>query len=110
VYLDGQSDILKKKFVFGYVIRIANHSEETVRLMRRHWVIVDANGDEKEVEGEGVVGEQPLIHPGRAHVYNSFCILETFEGSMHGTYLMRRETGEEFRIVIPQFALRAAAN
>lgn len=109
-YIDGQSDILRKKFVFGYFIRIANNTDEPVRLMRRHWFISDSNGDVKQVEGEGVVGKQPVIPPGEAHVYNSFSILQTFEGAMEGTYLMRRESGEEFRVVIPRFVLRAAAN
>lgn len=110
VYLDGQSDLVHKKFVFAYFIRIANNTNEPVRLMRRHWFIFDSHGETKQVEGEGVVGKQPLILPGKAHIYNSFSILETFEGAMEGTYLMQRENGEEFRIVIPRFVLRAAAN
>jgi ApaG protein len=110
IYLDGQSDIIHKKFVFAYFIRIANNSKEPVRLMRRHWHIFDSNGETKEVEGEGVVGKQPRILPGRVHEYNSFCVLESFEGAMEGTYLMRRDNGEEFRIAIPRFNLRAAAN
>ena len=110
VYLDGQSDLVGKRFVFAYFIRIANDTETPVRLMRRHWYIFDSNGNVKEVEGEGVVGKQPLIRPGEAHVYNSFSILETFEGAMEGTYLMQRDNGEEFRVSIPRFTLRASAN
>ncbi len=110
VYLDGQSDIMKKKIVFAYFIRIENKSEETVQLLRRHWIITDGKGNVEEVEGEGVVGKQPVIAPGDAHEYSSYSIISTMEGSMEGTYLMRRQGGVLFRAQIPQFALRAAAN
>ena len=110
VYIDGQSDIINRKFVFAYFIRIANNTDRSVQLLRRHWFIFDSSGEVKQVEGEGVVGKQPLIPPGHSHDYNSFCLLETFEGAMEGTYLMRRENGEEFSVTIPRFVLRAAAN
>ena len=110
IYLDGQSDAMQHKFVFAYFIRIDNLSGEKVQLMRRHWHIQHANGKIEEVEGEGVIGKQPLIKPGEHHEYNSFCILETMEGSMEGTYLMMRPNGSTFSIVIPRFVLRAAAN
>ncbi len=110
MYLDGQSDPMTKKFVFAYFVRIENHGVEEVQLLRRHWYIHDSNEVVKEVEGEGVVGQQPVIAPGTAHEYNSFCILETFEGSMVGTYLMQRENGEQFDANIPRFHLRASAN
>lgn len=110
IYLDGQSDFLANKFVFGYIVRIENHGLEEVQLLRRHWTIRDGRGLVQEVEGEGVIGEQPVIPPGGVHEYNSFCVLATFEGYMRGTYLMQRPDGERFRIRIPQFDLRAAAN
>jgi len=110
VYLDGQSSQIERKFVFAYFIRIENRSRESVQLLRRHWYIASSDGDVQEVEGEGVVGRQPVIPPGGAHEYNSFCILRTFEGSMEGTYLMEREGGEQFNVTIPRFALRASAN
>jgi ApaG protein len=110
VYLDGQSDMVNRKFVFAYFVRISNNSAETVRLVRRHWMIIDANGQVKHVEGEGVVGQQPVISPGQSHDYNSFSVLETFEGSMEGSYVMRLPSGEEFQAVIPRFSLRAASN
>ena len=110
VYIDGQSDIINRKFVFAYFIRIANNTDGSVQLIRRHWLISDSGGEVKQVEGEGVVGKQPLILPGHSHDYNSFCVLETFEGAMEGTYTMRRENGEEFKVIIPRFVLRAAAN
>jgi len=110
VYLDGQSDVLAHRFVFGYFVRIENRGADEVQLMRRHWQIRDAKGHVQEIEGEGVVGQTPVIAPGAVHEYNSFCIIETFEGSMEGTYLMERAHGSRFRVVMPRFDLRAAAN
>lgn len=110
LYLDGQSDPMAKKFVFAYFVRIENDGEEPVQLLRRHWFISDGQADIKEVEGEGVVGKQPLIAVGEVHEYNSFCVLESFEGSMVGTYLFKRPNGEVFTANIPRFPLRASAN
>ncbi len=110
VYLDGQSDMIAKKFVFAYFIRIENNSKEKVQLLRRHWHINHSSGRVEEVDGEGVVGKQPLILPSESHEYNSYCVLETFEGSMEGTYQMKRSNGELFNVTIPRFVLRAAAN
>jgi ApaG protein len=110
VYLDGQSDMIQKKFVFAYFIRIENNSMDRVQLLRRHWYIHQSSGKVEEVDGEGVVGKQPMLAPGEVHEYNSYCVLETFEGSMEGTYLMRRSNGEMFNVTIPRFVLRAAAN
>lgn len=110
IYLDGQSDIIAKKFVFGYRVRIENNRSEPVQLLRRHWFIRDSKGETKEVEGEGVVGRQPVIQPGEAHEYKSYCVLETFEGSMEGSYQMQRPDGTILNILIPRFILRAAAN
>ena len=109
LYLEQESDPLQHKFVFAYFIRIENHGQVPVQLMRRHWFINHAGGRVEEVEGEGVVGKQPFIQPGKCHEYNSFCVLEAFEGSMEGTYLMQRGN-DYFRAVIPKFILRAAAN
>ncbi|NNE36451.1 MAG: Co2+/Mg2+ efflux protein ApaG [Rhodothermales bacterium] len=110
IYLDGQTDIMSGRFVFGYFIRIENEGSQEVQLLRRHWFINDGTGKVQEVEGEGVVGNQPVIESGGFHEYNSYCVLETFEGSMEGSYLMQRPSGERFRVVIPRFNLRAAAN
>ncbi len=110
VYLDSQSDMINRRFVFGYLIEIANEGPDEVQLLRRHWFIRDSDGRVQEVEGAGVIGEQPVIMPGSDHRYSSFCVLETFEGSMEGTYLMQRPNGERFKITIPRFDLRAAAN
>ncbi len=110
VYLDGQSDVLGKRFVFGYHVRIGNESLDDVQLLRRHWIITDATGRVKEVEGEGVIGRQPVIAPGMAHEYNSYSVIETFTGIMEGSYIMERGRGERFRVAIPKFNLQAAAN
>lgn len=110
VYLDDQSDVVARKFVFAYFIEIANGSPFEVQLLRRHWVITDADGQVEEVEGAGVIGQQPVLPPGGVHAYNSFCVLKTFEGTMAGTYLMQRENGARFRVQIPLFHLRALAN
>ena len=110
VYLDKESDVLARKFVFAYFVTIENTSSETVQLIRRHWFIHDSNQTMKEVEGEGVIGKQPTIAPGESHDYNSFCVLETMEGFMEGTYLMQRPSGEQLKVKIPRFHLRASAN
>lgn len=110
VYLDGESDFMRRRFVFGYMIRIENGGSDSVQLLRRQWWIRDSNGRTEEVEGAGVVGKQPVIDPGQSHTYSSFCVLQTFEGSMEGFYVMERSNGEQFKIAIPRFVLRAAAN
>lgn len=110
VYLDGQSEVMERKFVFGYYIRIENHGLEPIQLLRRHWYITDESGRVQEVEGEGVIGRQPVIEPGQSHQYNSYCVLETFTGHMRGHYIMERYHGERFKVEIPQFDLKAAVN
>lgn len=110
VYLDEQSDFFSRRFVFAYFIRIENNGSEEVQLLRRHWFIREETGHVQEVEGEGVIGEQPVIAPSGVHEYNSFCIIESFEGTMEGNYLMQRSNGARFRVGIPLFHLRAASN
>jgi ApaG protein len=110
VFVDAESDPIERKFTFAYFVRIENHGDEPVQLLRRHWFINHGGGRVEEVEGEGVVGQQPVIPAGGSHEYNSFCILETFEGTMEGTYLLQRGTSDYFRAAIPRFTLRAYAN
>ena len=110
VYLDAQSDAIARRFVFAYFIQIENAGASEVQLLRRHWLIRDGRRRVQEVEGPGVVGQTPVIAPGGSHEYHSYCVLETFEGAMEGTYLMERADGERFRARIPLFHLRAAAN
>lgn len=109
-YLDGKSDAIAQRFAFAYFVRIENHGADEVQLLRRQWTITDAEGRVQHVEGAGVVGEQPVIPPGGAHEYHSFCVLPTFEGTMEGTYLMQREGGGRFKAEIPRFHLVALAN
>lgn len=104
------SDANKPIWFFLYTITIANEGHETVRLMNRHWVIQDANGEVEEVQGPGVVGEQPTLEPGESFQYTSGCPLSTKFGSMHGTYdMVIPSTGEHFDAEIAGFALRLAA-
>ncbi len=110
VYLALQSDFFAHRFAFAYFIEILNDGDESVQLVRRRWRIVDGNGKTNIVEGEGVIGKQPHIKPGENYEYNSFCILETFTGYMKGKYVMRKENGEEFEIIIPKFILSANSN
>jgi ApaG protein len=110
VYLDGKSDVLGGRFVFAYFIRIENHGDGEVQLLRRRWQITDATGAVQEVEGAGVVGRQPVIAPGEVHEYHSYCVLPTFTGSMEGTFLMQRENGDRFQAQIPRFYLHAMSN
>ncbi len=109
-YLEGESNVFSRKFVFAYFIRIENHGSETVQLLRRHWFITHDTGKVEEVEGEGVIGKQPYIPHGKSHEYNSFCILESLEGWMEGTYTMKRSGGQVFTVNIPRFILRAMVN
>lgn len=110
LYLEGESNVFARKFVFAYFIRIENHRSDTVQLLRRHWYITHDTGKVEEVEGEGVIGRQPVILPGKFYEYNSFCILESLEGWMEGTYTMKRSNGKTFTVNIPRFILRAMAN
>ena len=104
-YVEEQSDPREKRFVFAYTITIKNEGELPARLLTRHWIITDANGKVQEVRGEGVVGEKPVLRPGQAFEYTSWCMLATPHGSMHGTYQMVTEAGEPFDIDIPAFSL-----
>ena len=110
VYIDRDSDYFEKRFVFGYFVRIENMGDVAVRLLRRFWRIEEAGGRLQEVDGMGVIGKQPLIEPGKEHTYSSYCVLQTFEGTMQGHYTMERPGGEQFRVAIPKFDLRAMAN
>ena len=93
-------------FVFTYRIVIENHSNYTIQLLRRHWHIYEADGSISEVEGEGVIGQQPTIEPGNFHQYVSGCNLRTGIGKMRGAYLMERVLdGKQFQAIIPEFSM-----
>lgn len=105
-YLPDYSSPAQQHFVFAYKINIENNSEFTVKLLRRHWYIHDSNGVVREVEGEGVVGQQPVLEPGDSHEYVSGCNLKSGIGKMRGTYLMERLVdGKQFQVDIPEFVL-----
>jgi len=105
-YQPGYSRPELKKFIFSYKIIIENQGSETVQLLRRHWYIYDSGGLNQEVEGEGVIGEQPILEPGERHSYSSWCALTTGFGKMKGTYLMENQNGKkQFEVVIPEFQL-----
>ncbi len=93
------------KFLFTYTVRISNEGEAPAKLVSRHWIILDANGERDEVVGDGVVGHQPRLSPGEEFEYTSFCVLGTAHGSMRGTYRMVRDDGEAFEARIAPFAL-----
>lgn len=107
-YVPEQSSPPQKRFAFAYRITIGNESDRTVQLLRRHWIITDANAQVTEVYGDGVVGEQPVLGPGDEHTYTSGAVLETAHGSMRGSYEMRDTAGKLFQVEIPQFALGQA--
>ena len=107
-YMDGHSKPDLHYFLFTYKIKIENNSEFAVQLLRRHWHIFDSTNGLREVEGEGVIGQQPVIAPGEFFEYESACDLTTDMGSMRGIYLMqRRIDNEQFEIKIPRFELIA---
>lgn len=108
IYQPEYSNPANEHFMFAYRINIENMTENSVQLMHRHWHIFDSNGTKREVEGEGVVGEQPVIEPGDNHEYVSGCNLKTEMGSMKGSYEMKRIVDNRtFRVNIPEFYLIA---
>jgi ApaG protein len=104
-YVEAQSQPEAQRFVFAYHVTIRNRGRHAAQLRSRHWVIVDGNGKVEEVQGLGVVGEQPAIAPDDEHRYDSFCVLETPVGAMHGHYRMIGEDGHAFDAEIPAFTL-----
>lgn len=106
VYQPEYSNPENEHFMFAYKIRIENLGDYSIKLLRRHWFIFDSNGTRREVEGEGVVGVQPVIEPGECHEYVSGCNLKSDMGYMEGSYQMVREMdGYLFAVSIPKFVL-----
>ncbi|MBI3419758.1 MAG: Co2+/Mg2+ efflux protein ApaG [Proteobacteria bacterium] len=104
-YLDAQSDPDAHRFVWAYHVRIENCGGEEVQLLARRWRIIDALGRIQEVQGAGVVGEQPVLKPGQAFEYTSGTPLPTPSGFMQGRYEMVSASGEKFEVDIPAFSL-----
>lgn len=104
-YLEEQSSPGMNRYVFSYTITIRNEGSSPAKLLTRHWIINDANGNVQEVHGEGVVGEQPYLKPGESFQYTSGTVIETPVGSMEGSYQMLAEDGTPFDADIPAFTL-----
>jgi ApaG protein len=104
-YLAGQSSPRDNHYLFAYHVRISNGGTETAQLVSREWIITSAEGEVERVKGPGVVGETPVLPPGAAFEYTSYCPLKTSVGSMQGTYQMVTAGGEKFDAHIAPFTL-----
>ena len=104
-YLDDQSVPEERRYMFAYTIRIRNQGKVPARLLGRYWLITDGTGHVREVEGDGVVGEQPWLRPGEGFEYTSGAVLETDIGTMQGSYDMLADDGTRFATPIPAFTL-----
>lgn len=104
-YIEEQSSPEENRYVFAYTITITNKGKIPAKLLTRHWLITDANGKVQEVNGEGVIGEQPYLKPGESFRYTSGAMIETPVGVMEGKYLMVSDDSENFNANIPQFTL-----
>jgi ApaG protein len=104
-FLADQSAPEEGRYVFSYTIRIRNSGRIGARLLARHWTVTDANGKVQQVDGEGVVGEQPRLRPGQDFKYTSGAVLETSLGTMQGSYDMLADDGTRFDAPIPPFTL-----
>lgn len=107
-YQPEYSNPLNSEFMFAYKITIENSNTFPVKLLNRHWYIFDSNGSMREVEGEGVVGQQPEILPANSYQYTSGCNLRTELGKMHGYYLLENmHNHKTFKVIIPAFEMHA---
>ena len=105
VFVPERSSPREQHFFFAYHVRIANEGSEAAKLVSRHWVITDADGDVQEVRGDGVVGETPTLAPGTSFEYTSYCPLKTAVGTMQGSYTMASSDGTSFDAEIEPFTL-----
>ena len=104
-YVPERSSPREASYLFQYHVRISNVGEDTAQLISREWIITNADGEVERVKGSGVVGEQPVLAPGGAFEYTSFCPLKTAVGSMQGSYQMVTPDGDRFDAVIAPFTL-----
>ena len=103
-YQPDYSNPVSSEYMFAYRILIENQNDFTIQVLRREWDIFDSNGEYREVQGEGVVGQQPIILPGKSFQYVSGCNLRTEMGKMFGKYVVENtDTKEEFFVNIPPF-------
>ena len=108
-FLEDQSVPTQARWFWSYHIRLENHRDDPVQLLSRHWKITDGRGNISHVDGDGVIGEQPLLQPGSSHDYVSGCPLPTPSGMMEGNYRFIRADGSTFLVEIPRFRLVAPA-
>ncbi len=104
-YIEEQSQPEKSRYIFAYTITIRNLSQQPVQLISRRWLITDANGKQLTIEGDGVVGEQPVIEPMQEYTYTSGTALETPLGVMQGHYVMLDEQSEQFLAEVEPFRM-----
>jgi len=105
-YQNDYSNPMNQDYMFAYRVTVENHNSFAVKLLRRHWFIFDSNGENREVEGEGVIGIQPVLNPSEQYQYVSGCNLKTEMGKMHGTDLMENQNNkEQFYVNIPAFEM-----
>ena len=104
-FLPDRSSPKEEQYVFAYHITITNVGTDVAQLISRHWIITNADGETEEVQGPGVVGEQPLLKPGEHFEYTSFCHMKTNVGTMHGSYTMVTPDGEAFQARVAPFTL-----
>ena len=104
-FLPDRSSPREQQFLFSYHITVSNVGPQTAQLVSRHWVITNADGEEQDVTGPGVVGKQPVLEPGARFEYTSFCDLKTAVGTMHGSYTMVAAGGDAFEARIAPFTL-----
>ena len=105
IYLEDESEPHSEQFVWSYKITIKNRSERAVKLRKRHWKITDSNGLTHEIQGDGVVGLEPVVKPGESFSYTSGAVLSAPSGIMFGNYEMESLEGESFKVSIPAFSL-----
>ena len=104
-FLPDRSSPADAQYVFAYHIKISNMGSDVAQLVSRHWIITTADGETEEVQGAGVVGEQPVLQPGEQFEYTSFCPLKTNVGTMHGSYTMVTPGGDMFQARVAPFTL-----
>lgn len=104
-FIEQQSDQYQERFVFSYTITIENNSDKTLQLLSRSWLITDANGNKVSVEGDGVVGQQPILQSGQRYRYSSGSVLKTPIGTMQGFYIFKDLQGKNYKVDIPVFSL-----
>ncbi len=104
-YIEEQSDPTNDYYAFAYTVTIKNTGITAAKLLTRHWIITDGDGNVQEVKGDGVIGKQPHLNPGEGFQYTSGTFMNTPFGTMHGSYQMIADNGELFDATIPPFAL-----